>query len=87
MSETPVGRLKQALIEHLTDAIEDGAKAVDPETGELVRLTCPANVLAVAAKVVKDFHEESGPTQGERELNAVVEQYKLIKGREGKAAH
>lgn len=84
----PVGRLKKALIEHLTDTIENGATAVDGETGEVVKLTCPANILAVAAKVVKDFHEESGPSQGERELNDAMHKYRLKKaGDQPTASH
>ena len=87
----PVGRLKKALIEHLTDTIENGAvvEIVDKETGEVeaARVTCPANVLAVAAKVVKDFHEESGPSAGEKDLSDLVNNYKLRKAGAQPSAH
>lgn len=75
MSETPVARLKAALIAHLTEAIEDGAVVVDAETGEPMRVTCPASLLAVAAKVVKDFHEEVG-AQSVKDLEDVVARWK-----------
>lgn len=78
MTETPIGRLKVALIAHLVDAIENGATVVDQE-GEVRQLTCPANILAVAAKVVKDFHVEVGTDPSVGQLDELVKRYQLRK--------
>lgn len=53
-----VKSLKDALLDELIHQVQDGPTVVDKETGEPVRISPPASLLSVAAKVVKDFAEE-----------------------------
>lgn len=75
---SPVKHLKDTLIAHLIDAIENGVTSVDRETGEIVKLSPPSSLLGVAAKVVKDFSEEAADVivKGAAELSAAVERYR-----------
>jgi hypothetical protein len=73
-----IKRLKEALINALVEQVEGGAILQDKETGEALRVSCPAPVLAVAAKVVKDFHGEITPDKTEA-LKDAVNRYRLVK--------
>ena len=73
-----IKNLKEALIKELLDQVEHGPTVVDKETGEAIRISCPAPVLAVAAKVVKDFHGEITPDKAEV-LKDAVNRYRLVK--------
>jgi hypothetical protein len=81
MSEdTGIGRLKEALIHELTDQVENGAMVVvDKETGEVGRISCPAAILAVAAKVVKDFNTETAVDPSITRLDEITRAYQLRK--------
>lgn len=50
--------LKERLLDELIRQVSEGPVVVDKDTGEGVRVSPPASVLSVAAKVVKDFSEE-----------------------------
>lgn len=50
--------LKEALIDKLAEAVENGVDVLDKD-GVVHRITAPAPILAVAAKVVKDFADEA----------------------------
>jgi hypothetical protein len=78
-AKTPIARLKLAMIAELMDTIENGMTVVDKESGEVIKLSCPANILAVAAKVVKDFHSEVGVEASMNELTELVKNYRLRK--------
>jgi hypothetical protein len=73
-----IKRLKEALIDALVKQVEEGAIVMDKETGEALRVSCPAPVLAVAAKVVKDFNGEITPDKADV-LRDAVERYRLVK--------
>ena len=55
-----VSKLKDSLLDTLIDQIQNGVAVQDKETGEIVKIPAPATLLSVAAKVVKDFHDEIG---------------------------
>jgi len=55
-----VTRLKEALLDTLIDAVENGITIKDEETGEIHKNPAPHQLLSVASKVVKDFHDEVG---------------------------
>lgn len=50
--------LKEALLDELISQVSEGPVVLDKETGEAVRVSPPASLLSVAAKVVKDFADE-----------------------------
>ena len=50
--------LKDLLVDTLVEQIENGVTVIDKEGGEHV-ISAPAPVLAVAAKVIKDWAEEA----------------------------
>jgi hypothetical protein len=79
MSESPIGNLKSLLIAELTKQVQEGSEVVTKD-GEVVRVSCPASVLSVAAKVVKDFHEEAATADPSvLALDAAVKNYQLRK--------
>lgn len=83
MSENKVADLKTALLETLIDQIENGPVVMDKETGEPVRISAPSTLLAVAAKVVKDFAHEAEVdktvTERTEKLASYLERRKGIK--------
>ena len=66
-----VAKLKNALLDTLIDQVENGIAVTDAETGEVTRLPAPAQLLSVAAKVVKDFHDEVDLAQREPRVGAL----------------
>lgn len=79
MSEQPaIVRLKEALIAELTDQVEHGTRVVNKD-GEVEKISTPANVLAVAAKVVKDFSQEAEVDPSITRLDEITAAYKLRK--------
>lgn len=73
-----IERLKQALIDSLVTQVEEGTTILNKD-GETEKVSCPASVLAVAAKVVKDFHSEIPPKEL-TVLKDAVDRYRLVKG-------
>lgn len=58
MTEKTIRNLKTALVEELIDQIKEGPAVLNKD-GELERVSPPASLLSVAAKVVKDFADEA----------------------------
>jgi len=81
--KSKVASLKEALVDTLIDQIENGPVVIDKDTGEAVRVSAPATLLSVAAKVVKDFAHEAEVDKGVYEkaerLSTYLERRKGIK--------
>lgn len=64
--QSKVGQLKNLLLDTLTSQIENGVTVIDKEGGEHV-VDVGAPVLAVAAKVVKDWADDMKADAHEKE--------------------
>jgi hypothetical protein len=73
--KSKVSSLKEALIDTLIDQIENGPVVVDKDSGEVMRVSAPASLLSVAAKVVKDFAHEAEVNKGITEKAEKLQTY------------
>jgi hypothetical protein len=82
---TKVTELKELLIRVLIDRIENGETKTDSD-GNTFQVPAPAQTLAVAARVVKDFSGDGeGALPAARDLSETLKKYQQMVSKPGHA--